>query len=205
MRRVNGMVDVPADFHTFRAEREAELTEPYGWLTLSGFHWLPVEPTRLPGLPGRWWADDAQASANVQATVHEGLTREGAPIDGISTLDVAEYGRVPWVDHGHVQVELLRRGGRLAIRVRSATSPDREGFTHVPTFPYDPAWRLCGRFTLYPDQREVVVDTIRDDLQQIMRPLGDVAFEAGEWSSAWQSQRANTAGAWSFVTRRTLS
>jgi uncharacterized protein len=176
---VDEMGAVPADFVRFRTEREAELTEPYGWLTLRGFHWLPAEPTRLPGLSGTWWADDAQLQAYLQATLDDGLSRDGSPIDGTSMLDVAEYGRVPWVDHGDVQVELLRRGGRLAIRMRSATSPDRAGFTHVPTFPYDPAWRLAGRFTPYAEPREIVVDTIRPDLQQVMRPLGDVTFEAG--------------------------
>ncbi len=170
---------MPADFQSFRVEREAELAEPFGWLTLRGFHWLATEPTPLPGLPGRWWADDSQAQAHVEAVGAEGLTHDGAPVDGTSTLDVAEYGRVPWVDHGSVRVELLRRGGRLAIRLRAETSAERNGFTHVPTFPYDPAWRLAGRFTPYPAPREVVVDTIRPDVQQIMRPLGEVAFVAG--------------------------
>jgi uncharacterized protein len=169
----------PTDFVMFRAEREAELAEPYGWLTLRGFHWLPDEPAALPGLPGRWWADESQLHAHLDAAAAAGLTRDRIAVSGTSTLDVAEYGRVPWVDHGTVRVELLRRGGRLAIRVRSATSPDREGFTHVPTFPYDPAWRLAGRFTPFAELREIVVDTIRPDLQQVMHPLGDVTFEAG--------------------------
>jgi uncharacterized protein len=176
---VVGMIDTQADFRAFRAEREAELTEPYGWLTLCGFSWLPAEPSSITGLPGRWWADGAQTNAYLTAAAADGLTRNGEPVDGTSSLDVAEYGRVPWVDHGEVRIELLRRGGRLAIRIRAATSPDRDRFTHVPTFPYDPAWRLTGRFTQYPDQREVVVDTIRPDLQQIMHPLGEVTFHAG--------------------------
>jgi uncharacterized protein len=176
---VVGMIDTAADFRAFRAEREAELTEPYGWLTLRGFSWLPAEPSPIPGLPGRWWADSAQTNAYLTAVAAEDLTRDGEPVDGTSSLDVAEYGRVPWVDHGEVRVELLRRGGRLAIRMRAATSPDRDRFTHVPTFAYDPAWRLTGRFTPYPNQCEVVVDTIRPDLQQIMHPLGEVTFQAG--------------------------
>jgi uncharacterized protein len=176
---VVGMIEMPVDFPMFRAGREAELAEPYGWLTLRGFYWLPVEPSPIPGLPGRWWANDSESHAYLDVAAAEGLTSDGAPVDGTCTLDVAEYGRVPWVDHGEVRVELLRRGGRLAIRVRAATSPDRDRFTPVPTFPYDLAWRLTGRFTPYPDQREVVVDTIRPDLQQIMRPLGEVTFHAG--------------------------
>lgn len=173
------MASEPESFKAFRRTREAELTEPYGWLTLRGFHWLPTVPGALPGLPGLWSADADHAAAHVVAADGDGLAVGGAVLAGISTLTVGEYGRVPWVDVGEVRVELLRRGGRLAVRLRSETSTDRESFTHVPTFPYDPAWRLPGRFTPYADEREVVVDTIRPDLQQLMHPIGEVVFEAG--------------------------
>ncbi len=68
------MVEAPADFQMFRVEREAELIEPYGWLTLCGFHWLPTEPASLPSLPGRWWADGSQAHASVDVAAADGLT-----------------------------------------------------------------------------------------------------------------------------------
>ena len=45
----------------FRRAREAELTQPRGWLTLTGFHWLPETPTELGGLPGRWSTDGEDA------------------------------------------------------------------------------------------------------------------------------------------------
>ncbi|MFN8195986.1 MAG: DUF1684 domain-containing protein [Nocardioidaceae bacterium] len=171
------MTAPPDDFLAFRAAREAELVEPFGWLTLSGFFWLPEDAGALPGLPGRWWADADQSSAHVAAAAAEGLTREGVPLDGECVLDVGEYGRVPWVDHGERRVELLRRGGRLAVRVRAETSRDRESFTHVPTFPYDPAWRVPGRFTPYAVVPDVEVGTIRPDLRQVMHPIGEVVFE----------------------------
>lgn len=167
------------DFRAFRAEREAELVEPYGWLTLCGFHWLPPEPATLPGLPGRWWADASQADAHVRAEADDGLTVGGSPLDGTSSLTAAEYARVPWVDHGEVRVELLRRGGRLAIRQRAATSDDQTSFGGVPLFPYDPAWRVAARFTAYDEPRAVEVDTIRPDLRQVMHPIGEVQFRAG--------------------------
>ncbi len=173
------MDDWPDDFRAFRAERERELTEPYGWLTLRGFHWLSDEPSAIPGLPGRWYADADQVAAHVEAA--PGLTRGGAPIGGTHTLTVDEYARVPWVDHGEVRVELLRRGGRLAIRLRAATSPERDGFAGVPTYPYDPGWRLTATYTPYAGPREVEVETIRPDVHQVIRPFGDVTFAvAGE-------------------------
>ncbi|MEZ5093655.1 DUF1684 domain-containing protein [Nocardioides sp.] len=173
------MDDWPEDFRDFRMAREAELTEPYGWLTLRGFHWLDDQPAELAGLPGRWWADGDQARAHLEATPADGLTRDDHPVDGTSTLAVDEYARVPWVDRGDVRVELLRRGGRLAVRVRAATSPEREAFGGVPTYPYDPAWRLPATFTAYDAARDVEVDTIRPELRQVMHPFGEVRFTAG--------------------------
>jgi len=169
----------PEDYVAFRAEREAELVEPYGWLTLSGYHWLDETPTALPGLPGRWWRDADQGVGHVSATLDDGLTHSGEPVDGEVVLDVAEYGRVPWVDHGDTRVELLRRGGRLAVRVRARSSADREAFTHVPTFPYDPAWRVAATFTPYDEERAVEVASIRPDLNQVMHPIGEVTFTLG--------------------------
>jgi uncharacterized protein len=171
----------PDDFREFRATREAELTEPYGWLTLRGFHWLDTEPVELPGLPGRWGAEADGSEAHLTAVAADGLTRDGAVVDGTSSLTVAEYARIPWVDLGDVRVELLRRGGRLAVRLRGATSPEREAFAGVPTYPYDPAWRLPATFTAYAEPRAVEVETIRADVRQVMHPLGEVTFiVAGE-------------------------
>ncbi len=167
------------DFRTFREQRLAELVEPYGWLTLRGFHWLPTTPSALPGLPGRWSAAPDRTTAEVTASAEDGLTSEGEPLDGTSELSVAEYGRVPWVDHGEVRVELLRRGGRLAIRVRAESSPAQESFAGVPLFEYDDAWRLTATFTAYDEAREAEVPSIRPDLRQIMHPFGEVSFTAG--------------------------
>lgn len=167
------------DFTAFRTRREAELTEPYGWLTLQGFHWLPDAPSTIPGLPGRWWADPDQGNAHLEAADGDGLTIRGRAVDGVETFTAAEYGRAPWVDVEDRQVELLRRGGRLAIRVRAASSSDRERFAGVPLFAHDPAWCLPARFVAYPEPRAVTVDTIRTDLQQVAHPFGDVVLVAG--------------------------
>ncbi len=164
-------------YRRFRAEREAELVEPYGWLTLHGFHWLPESPAPLPDLPGRWSATADEAS--VEAKADDGLVLEGSPLDGRSTMTVGEAGRVPWVTLGDTEVELLRRGGRFAIRMRAATSTDREGFQGVPTYDVDPAWSLSARFIPYGDERLTEVTTFRPDLVQRVKAVGVVEFTAG--------------------------
>lgn len=158
----------------FRAEREAELAAPHGWLTLQGFHWVPEEPSSLDGLPGTWSLGGEHA--RVEAGADQGLTFAGEPVDGMSTMTVAETGRTPWLRWGDTEIELLRRGGRLAVRWRSETSPAREGFRGVPTFGHDPAWSVRARFIPAPDLRRVDVATHRPDLRQSLRSPGDVKF-----------------------------
>lgn len=165
------------DWRELRAQREAELVQPHGWLTLRGFHWLEPAATTLPGVPGQWSADDEEAT--LQADLADGLRAEGEPLDGTSTKTVAETGRVPWVTFGDTEVELLRRGGRLAVRMRTQTSPEREDFPGVETYDYDPAWVVPGRLVPYEDERRVDVATIRPDLRQSLRAVGEVEFAAG--------------------------
>ena len=163
-------------WQAFRAHREAELVDPYGWLTLQGFHWLPAEPGPVPDLPGSWSATAEEA--RLEASVTDGLTLDGTPLDGVSTRTVAEAGRVPWVDFGDVRVELLRRGGRLAIRLRAETSADRESFDGVAHFDFDPAWVLEGTYEPYEELRPTEVATIRPDLRQCVSASGEVTFIA---------------------------
>src|ERR1700742_2919129 len=98
----------------FRRAREAELTQPRGWLTLTGFHWLPKTPTELGGLPGRWSTDGEGALLDPSAPA--GLTVDGEPVNGRSRRPVAETSLARWAELGDTEIELLRRGGRLAIR-----------------------------------------------------------------------------------------
>lgn len=161
----------PQTWTDFRRDREETLREPYGWLTIRSFHWLPEEPGELPGLPGRWWVDGEDAVVDAKG---EGFTGE-------SRATVAETGRVPWLTRtvGGVptEIELLRRGGRLAIRERAQTSPERESFAGIATYPYDPAYRVEARFTPFVPERTVDVATHRPELRQRLRAVGDVRFE----------------------------
>lgn len=159
----------------FREARERELAQPYGWLTIRGFHWLPPEPARLEGLPGLWSSDGTDA--RVEAGREDGLVVDGEPLDGVSTCTVAETARTPWLHHGEEEVELLRRGGRLAIRWRGETSADRESFSGVPTYDYDPGLVVRARFLPSSEGRTVDVATHRPDLRQQLPAPGEVEFD----------------------------
>ncbi|MEI2809667.1 MAG: DUF1684 domain-containing protein [Nocardioides sp.] len=167
----------PAAWQEFRRKRVAELTEPHGWLTLRGFYWLPTEGV-LPGLPGRWGAN--AEGAWLEASALDGLYVDGAPLDGRSERTVAETGRVPWATLDDLEIELLNRGGRFAVRLRAETTPEREALTEVPIFDYDESWVIEGRYTAFAEPQHVEVGTIRPDLRQRIWAFGEVEFTAGD-------------------------
>lgn len=169
-------------WHDFRDERHAELKQPFGWLTIRGFAWLPDRPGPIDGLPGLWFTDgdtafvDSDPDSDADPAGALRRLADGTPVTGRDSCTVAETSRVAWLRHADAQIELLRRGGRLALRWRAETSPEREGFEGVPTYPYDKNWAVPARFEAYVPERRVDVATHRADLRQNLRAVGEVAF-----------------------------
>lgn len=160
--------------------REQELRTQHGWLSITAFHWLPDRPATLPGLPGQWHSADGWS--HLTATRRDGLEHAdgpaaGTPVQGSIAARVDEAGSRFWVRHGARIVELVRRGGRDAIRVRDPKAPERLGFRSVPTFPVDPAWVRTGRFTPLAEPRSVTVETARPDLRQRVTAVGTVEVD----------------------------
>ena len=166
------------EWERWHAEREADLATDYGWLSLTGFAWLAAEPTAVDGLPGLWWDD--HGTARLRVGTADAVTVDGQVVNGDSTAAVDEGGSVEWVEVGTTHVQLLRRGGRLAVRSRDPQAPTRTGFEGVPTFAYDPAWVVEGRFTRDDEPSLVEVATARADLRQHVRIAGSLAVSIGE-------------------------
>jgi uncharacterized protein (DUF1684 family) len=156
----------------WRATRDAELAEEHGWLSLTGFAWLPDEPAAVPGLPGLWWADDE--GAHVRAVDDDGLVTDAGPVIGTASADITESGSLHWVRHGERVVELLRRGGRPALRTRDPHAPARLAFKGVPTWDHDPEWVRPATFAATDEPATVPVRTARDDLVQQAHVVGTV-------------------------------
>jgi len=156
----------------WRATREAELAEEHGWLSLTGFAWLSAGPSAVPGLPGLWWADDE--GAHVRAQEGDGLVTDVGPVLGTAVADVAESGSLLWVRHDARVVELLRRGGRLALRTRDPQAATRLAFEGVPTWDHDAEWVRPATFTPAHVPATVPVGTARADLVQRATVVGTV-------------------------------
>ena len=172
-------ITATSELHDARARwhdaREADLAADHGWLSLTGFHWLPDTATTLDDLPGSWSAGDG--GATLTAAEIDGLrTIEpgDGTVEGTITATVAEAGSLPWVRHGDRLVELVLRGGRYAIRVRDPRAAERAAFDGIPTFDVDPSWIRPGRFTPLAEPKAVTVDTARADLRQQVVTVGTV-------------------------------
>ena len=64
--------DPTTDLQAWRTDREATLRQPHGWLSLIGYHALTSAPQSIPGVPGLWWTDGADAFVTTDAT--DGVT-----------------------------------------------------------------------------------------------------------------------------------
>lgn len=166
-----------AEWQKWRRVRDAELATPHGWLTPVGFSWLPDEPSTVDGLPGEWWTDGVDA--HVRAAAADDLATADGLVDGTLSAFVAEAGSLDWVTSDERLVELVRRGGRYAVRVRDPRASTRASFTGVPTYDYDPAWVRTGTYHEYATSREVSVATARDDLVQTAVLVGEIELDLG--------------------------
>jgi len=179
--------DLETAWQRWHTVREHELAGEYGWLSLTGFHWLPTSFRPLPGVPGQWQASATGAAS--QADPGEGLEfasgpHEGERVDALTSASVPEAGSSLWVRFNGRVIELILRGGRYAIRVRDPQAPERAAFDGVPAFPVDPTWVRPGQFTAYPEPRQITVETPRNDLRQQVRAVGTVDVQiAGQHHS----------------------
>ncbi|WP_309080784.1 DUF1684 domain-containing protein [Zhihengliuella sp.] len=165
----------------WRMLREESLAAEFGWLTLTSYQWLPSAPAPVELVPGRFGAgpdgavfepDGAEVlGCDDDAPVTAPLTRalaEGESVDWLRTRDVTGQDTV---------VELGVRGGRYMVRTHARRSPQLDAFDGVPTFDYNPAWVVPGRFEAYPEPRPVEVGTYRPDTRLDKVLAGEVVFE----------------------------
>ena len=74
-----------------------------------------------------------------------------------------------------LQVLLIERGGRYAIRVKDKESKYRKEFTQLRWFPIDESWRIRAKFVPHPAPKRARFDSV-GGIQQEMVSLGYVTF-----------------------------
>jgi len=174
----------------WRKQREAALTQPEGWTSLIGLHWidrgahhlgsaadngvrLGLGPEHLGmldvGKDGLRFVPDARAA----------VTLDGVPLTGPVVLvgddDAAGPSKLGF-DGGKGVATVIRRGDRYALRVKHADAPTRTGFSGIEYWPAESQWQLQGRFIAHPPGRTIEIANIIGTTDAMPNP-GAVEFE----------------------------
>jgi uncharacterized protein (DUF1684 family) len=186
----------------WRADRDARLRRPDGWLALVGLHWLKPGENRLgehpanevilrgEGIPprvGSLWVEDG----HVRFVPHQGVGLPEMPLDD-------DLGGAPTVlELGTLRFHVIRRGERLGLRVRDAAAPALKRFEGLEHFPIDPSWRVTARLEPAAPEATIEILDITGSLSRDVTP-GTVAFdrEGSTWRIAALPGDGEDGGVW---------
>lgn len=180
----------------WRTDRIDRLTQPDGWLSLVGMHWLPksgvtrvgsgeANGTRLTVGPDKLGLIAVEAGNQVWLQPEHGVTLfiDGQTAGGRTRLVPDTQGKATVVgfNDGKASFIVIERGGRLALRVRDAEAATRVKFTGIDYFPVDKNFRYSATFTPHDAGRTIDIVNILGMIEPMMNP-GTVTFRVGEKS-----------------------
>jgi uncharacterized protein (DUF1684 family) len=151
-----GVSSYQAETDKWRADYEAKLRRPDGWLSVAGLFWLhegenvvgsdPQSDVVLPaGTPKR---------AGV-LRLHAGETRYGAAL-----LKPDDPGPPDVVRIGSVAMTIIKRGDRMGVRLRDPDAPTRLHFTGSKWFPVNESWRVKAKWVGWPQPKTIAITNI---------------------------------------------
>jgi len=174
------MTEYTQEIMTWRQQRDAELRDPDGWLTLAGLFWLerghtsfgadPANAMRFPQGAAPHLGEFVVTDESVVVEVMPGvkvtcqsaevtrLTMTGDGMDG----PVLAYGPFRWF--------IIQRDGRWAVRLRNWEHPALAAFHGIDCFPIDPAWRVDAQLVPHPTPLTIPVPTILGSVNQTPSP-----------------------------------
>jgi uncharacterized protein (DUF1684 family) len=160
-----------ASIEAWRKERLQRLTSDDGWLTVAGLFWLEEgdnragsgsgSPVRLPG--------SAPARAGVFRRAHDKVTFTADPSAAVtaggkpvSTIDLKDdtTGHPDMLVLGDLTMFVIKRGDRLAVRLRDKNRPERAAFKGLDDFPIQVKYRVTAEWVPYDPPRTLNVPNI---------------------------------------------
>lgn len=174
--------DVPASWTGFRRRRDDSLAARHGILSQVALHWIdPSAGTqRLGEVPGSWEITEDRLVVRFRGAELT-LLADSSEVDvrtddGVTVTTVTSAGDVRLASFGEdVQIDVIRRGGRIGLRLLDPAAPRLAAFDGVPTFPYDPASVHTGTFR--PQPTTVRVGSALPWLEQELPSPGVVTLE----------------------------
>jgi hypothetical protein len=104
-----------------------------------------------------------------------GVTHNGNQVTELKLEDDSQ-GHPTVLSLGSLTFFVIRRGDRLAVRIKDVDSPARKSFTAIDSYPIDPRWRFEARFHAYDHPRTARVPTVTG-MEEAYQVPGSVAFD----------------------------
>ncbi len=174
----------------WRDERHARLTQPDGWTSLVGLHWIEEGE--------HYFGSDADNGIRLAVgPAHAGmisrkdgrirlvpekdaaLTIDGQPLAGAVTLlsDADPEGPTRLgFDEGKGVITVIRRADRYALRVKHADAPTRTQFKGIEYWPGGDEWVIRAKFVPNEPGKVIPIANIVGTVENVSNP-GAVEFE----------------------------
>lgn len=155
----------------WRAQREASLKKPNGWLSVAGLFWLHdgamvagsdpqadiVLPASAPKRAGTLRMKSGAVTFEPAGGVHaliSGKPATAAPLKP-DTDEHHDELRI-----GSLSLTVIRRGEKTGIRLRDPDAATRRDFTGCKWFPPSEAWRIQAKWIAYPEPKKIKITNI---------------------------------------------
>lgn len=162
-----------SDENLWRIQRQEKLTQPDGWTSLIGLHWLTL-PSHYVGSSARSGIRLAAGPDSLGMFTRDGqrvfftpdrgvpLTLDGEPLKGRVELKDDSQGApsVVGFDEGKGKLTVIQRAGNRALRVKHADALSRTQFQPIEYWPPDRDWRVEATFVAHPAGKTLPIATI---------------------------------------------
>jgi uncharacterized protein (DUF1684 family) len=127
-------------YQEWRADYEAKLKAPDGWLSVAGLSWLH-EGANDVVLPQKAIVLRLQAGKVI-------FEKRVLKPDS----DVLKF--------GDVSLTIIERGGKVGVRLRDPNAETRREFTSCKWFPADPVWRINAKWVAWGKPKTIPITNI---------------------------------------------
>ncbi len=148
----------------WRMQRQERLTQPDGWTSLIGLHWLTLKSHYVGSSPrsgiritlgpeslGMFTRDGQKVFFTPEPGL--ALTLDGEPLKAARVElkdDSTGAASVVGFDEGKGKLTVIERGGNRALRVKHADAETRTGFKGIDYWPADRSWQVEAKFIPNP-------------------------------------------------------
>jgi uncharacterized protein len=166
------------DVQQWKTRRAERLKAEDGWLTLIGLHWLAegenVVTLNKPGTPP---VKVARAGDKVTLQPDPAMTIGGKPVTApVELTSDAGEADPTMVQIGSVRFNAIKRGDRMALRVRDAEAEARTHFKGLEYYPVDAKWRVEAKYEMYHPPKKIPITDITGMTSDSISP-GSLTFE----------------------------